>query len=173
MRDRTDPSLVINGLMSSVRRTNSWPRRLFDTYLKNRWSPLLIHSMCLCASVHLERTARSTGAVNYPSRSLEQLYYKGLALKAVQTAISKPLIDRAVFDAMILSISMLAIHDDIQEILVKDYNPFNPPLTDLQGLDFYGFISFHPVHWTAVQDLIVRNGGFHTIKLFGAPWMLS
>ncbi|KAL2007728.1 hypothetical protein VTN00DRAFT_7710 [Thermoascus crustaceus] len=68
---------------------------------------------------------------------------------------------------------MLAIHDDIQEILVKDYNPFNPPLRDLQELDFYGFISFHPVHWNAVQDLIVQNGGFHTIKLFGAPWMLS
>jgi hypothetical protein len=127
----------------------------------------------MAASVHLERTAQNHGAINYPSRATEQLYHKGAALRALQSAITGPIIGTRTLDEIILCICFLAVHDDIQESLAKDYNPFNPPLQDLQGLDFYGFSSFHGVHWNAIRQLVMRNGGLHTVKLYGAPWFLS
>ncbi|RLL95882.1 hypothetical protein CFD26_103616 [Aspergillus turcosus] len=160
-------------LVPSLRRTHAWIEGCFEAYLKGTWSPLLFHSTCMAASVHLERTAQNRGAINYPSRATEQLYHKGAALRALQSAITGPIIGTRTLDEIILCICFLAVHDDIKESLAKDYNPFNPPLQDLQGLDFYGFSSFHGVHWNAIRQLVMRNGGLHTVKLYGAPWFLS
>ncbi|KAJ5833569.1 hypothetical protein N7474_001880 [Penicillium riverlandense] len=160
-------------LVPSLRRSHAWIEGCFEAYLKGTWSPLLFHSTCMAASVHLERTAQKHGAINYPSRSTEQLYHKGAALRALQSAITGPIIGTRTLDEIILSICFLAVHDDMRESLAKDYNPFNPPLQDLQGLDFYGFSSFHGVHWNAIRQLVTRNGGLHTVKLYGAPWFLS
>ncbi|PKX95963.1 uncharacterized protein P174DRAFT_419858 [Aspergillus novofumigatus IBT 16806] len=142
-------------LVPSLRRTHAWIEGCFEAYLKGTWSPLLFHSTCMAPSVHLERTAQNNGAINYPSRATEQLYHKGAALRALRSAITGPIIGTRTLDE------------------ICDYNPFNPPLQDLQGLDSYGFSSFHGVHWNAITQLVMRNGGLNTVKLYGAPWFLS
>jgi hypothetical protein len=159
-----------------MRRTDSWTRGCFEAYLKNTWSPILFHSVCLSTSVHLERTARKNGVIGYPSRLMEQLHHKGAALRAIKDALLQPVLGPGILDEVLLSICFLAVHDDIQESFEKDYNPFNPPLMNLQGLDFYGYTSFHSlhaIHWNAILNLSMRKGGFHNIKLYGAPWFLS
>jgi hypothetical protein len=151
----------------------TWVQGCFESYIKTTWSPLLFHTVCFAASVHLERTARMNGAIEYPSRALEQLHHKGTALKALRAAVSQPIVGRDILDEILLCICFLAVHDDIHESPQKDFNPFDPPLQDLNALDFYGFSSWHPVHWNAIVQLVTQNGGFHTLRLFGVPWLLS
>ncbi|KAJ9271346.1 hypothetical protein DTO212C5_2696 [Paecilomyces variotii] len=159
-------------LMPTLRHTNSWTQACFEAYLKGTWSPLIFHASCMAVSVHLERTARNNGAINYPSRLAEQLYHKGEALKAIRDALSKPVLGKAILDEIVLCICFIAVHEDIKESLERDFNPFSPPLQDLQGLNFYGFCQINPIHWNAILQLTTQNGGIHTLKLYGAQWFL-
>ncbi|KAL1849526.1 hypothetical protein Plec18170_007433 [Paecilomyces lecythidis] len=159
--------------MPSFRRISTWTERFYEAYMKGAWSPLLFHSSCLAISVHLDLTSRRQGVPDHHGRALEQLYHKGAALKALQKTLAKPLkFGTTKMDEIILCVCFLAIHDD-DVTMQKDYNPFNPPFQGLQALDFYGCRKFNPCHLDAVVQLVRQNGGFQTIKYYGAPWFLS
>lgn len=141
-------------------------------------APLMIHNLCLMASVHRDRIMKWNGIEHgQEARSLEQHHYRYTTLRELRQAVADPAMSGVPVDGLILCICLIAIADPQGEMPLEptrpDYNPFSHPLQDLGALNIYGYSPLHAVHWQALLRLLERNGGFDSLRVYGSRWILS
>lgn len=170
----------VRSLIPALRSGLDWHDAVSSHYLKLIPDPIVFNTICLCASVHLDRSSIWSGVESeHAVRKWEQHYYRYNALRALRQVLAKrdPKIGTPEFDSVLVSICMLAINDlhgeTSQGIIKRDYNPFSNPLSTLGGLNVYGYKPMHYFHWNGLLTLLSQHGGFHNLSLFAARFKIS
>jgi hypothetical protein len=171
-----DPLSDFHYFIPSLRSSQDWSDLVLSQYLQSIWTPLLFHAICLGGSVHLERHLKMHNGSPPPNLAVQQAHYRYTVLRELRQVLSRPIIGTPIFDDVILSICLMAIHDPQGEIVGSDfepeYDPFSHPLQDLGALNLYGS-AIRPAHWRGLQALIQQNGGFHTLRHTETQWALG
>jgi hypothetical protein len=124
-------------------------------------SPFLFHAMLFMASIHYEYLRSSKIDPHAPL----PLSHKVVAIQKLSEYLSDGR-DTAK-EEVILTILLLAAHENIGAVAEETMKPFNTPLETSQWLNIYGNNTFVPEHMKAVLDLIALRGGIENLKLHG------
>ncbi|CRG89124.1 Protein transport protein sec39 [Talaromyces islandicus] len=167
-------------LIPALRSGKDWHAGVSTNYLRLLPDPIVFNTICLSASIHLDRSMIWNGVeTEHVVRRSEQHYYRYNALRALRQVLAKsnPKVGTPEFDHVLVSICMLAINDlhgeTSQGVVKRDYNPFSNPLPTLGALNVYGYRPIHYFHWSGLLTLLSQHGGFHSLSLFAARFKIS
>jgi hypothetical protein len=151
---------------------------MFVEYVQTNPEPLLLHTLCLTSSIHLDKLMLWNGVeAQQRQRELEQSHYRYTCLRELRKALAKPKYGNIGFDAILVGLCMLSICDPVGDLPTSvdttDHNPFNHALLSLGALNIFGYEPIHPVHWKGLLTLIDQHGGFDSLRMYGSKWKLS
>jgi hypothetical protein len=125
-------------------------------------SPMVFYALMYGAGDH--QVYHRNGPSTAKSAALLRLSYKTQAIKLVNEQLQQ--CGRDSTDALLLSISVLAVYGSERNAKTEHVHP-QSPLATAQNLDFYGRKRFVPAHMQALYLVTQQTGGLESIKLYG------
>ena len=130
-----------------------------------------MHTWLFLALAHLESVRDAENFLGTKKKArLEQLYFKGEAIRGVSKSIREG--NYLESDELIVIILLLAMNETDGEEKA-DWSPFPAPLRSLQWLNIYGTRTYYMPHIVAVQDIIKRRGGIRNLRTYSVAWLIS
>lgn len=136
---------------------NSTSRAWFSAGIKN---PFLFNLLLWSACCH--RDVLRGSKIHHDSP--QTLSYKVNAIRFLNKVLSGG--TKAITDEVILTVIGLAAHE-VMPLTPQNPKPFNSPLKNAGGMDFYSVTKDAPEHMEAVRMLVALRGGLDNLKLPG------
>lgn len=107
---------------------------------------------------------RRGGKEAHDAGALLRVSYQTQAITFINAQLQDP--KEPPSDALLLSILILAVHGPNADATYGDSHP-QSPLATTQLLDWYGNMTFNPLHMQALYMLVKQRGGLDAIDLYG------
>ncbi|KAF4461696.1 hypothetical protein FALBO_11498 [Fusarium albosuccineum] len=134
--------------------TESWISRTMEC-------PAVFYSQILGASTHFRITCPAAGAKTHIHETA--LQRKIQAIKALRTTVEQSQLgSRGIDNSVLLTIFILAIHDNFDASKKPEPHPLSP-LARCRDMDIYGRMSFGKQHINALYYLVEQKGGISSI----------
>ncbi|PLB50660.1 hypothetical protein P170DRAFT_355698 [Aspergillus steynii IBT 23096] len=148
----------------------------YHAYLLSGRKSIVMQAVFYSSSLHLDALSTFHGVENYRRHTAAQLFWKGQVLQQIRLELAQ-INDKTASDELtddiLLCILYLAANENLNSIPPPEQGPFNPPFKSQQLLEYYGNCQFHPLHWEAVEKIVLSRGGIRTVKLYGLGWLIS